>query len=168
MAVKTKAGSAKSTAKKRASKPKAIPVAKPVKFPDSVRKVAYFVTEIPNRAGEGARILGPLAAGGVNLLAFTGFPSGKGAQVDFIPQNPDKFRDLAKKLKIRIKAQKFGFLVQGKDRKGAVATLLQVLADAKINVTAVDALSAGQGRYGAIFWVRPADVEKTAKLLKAK
>jgi len=38
------------------------------------------------------------------------------------------------------------------------------LAEARINVTAMQAISAGSGRYGAIFWVKPRDVKKAAKL----
>jgi adenosylmethionine-8-amino-7-oxononanoate aminotransferase len=44
---------------------------------------------------------------------------------------------------------------------------LQKLADAKINMTAMDAVTAGMGRYGAMFWVKPRDVARTAKLLGA-
>ena len=35
----------------------------------------------------------------------------------------------------------------------------------EINVTAIDALSVADGRYGAIFWVAPKDVRKAATLL---
>ncbi len=69
--------------------------------------------------------------------------------------------------KIKTRPQKFGFLVQGDDRKGAVADLLKILAEQKINVTAIDAMSAGAGRYAAILWVAPRDVNKTAKALAA-
>jgi predicted amino acid-binding ACT domain protein len=57
--------------------------------------------------------------------------------------------------------------VSGEDRVGAVAELHRKLAEAKINVTAIDAVCAGAGRYGAILWVAPRDVSKTAKLLGA-
>jgi hypothetical protein len=42
---------------------------------------------------------------------------------------------------------------------------MQKLADAKINVTAIQAVTAGMGRYGAIFWVKPRDTNKAAKAL---
>ena len=45
---------------------------------------------------------------------------------------------------------------------------LDTLAAAKINVVACDAVTSGKGRFGAIFWVKPAAVAKTAKLLGAK
>lgn len=134
---------------------------------DITRKVAYFAMDVPDKPGEGARLLRALADAGVNLLAFSGFPSGRKSQLDFIPEDVAIFKKAVKALKIRIRPQKFGFLIQGNDRKGAVAQLLNVLADKKINVTAIDAVSAGAGRYAAILWVKTADVSKAAKVLGA-
>jgi predicted amino acid-binding ACT domain protein len=57
--------------------------------------------------------------------------------------------------------------VQGDDRVGAGADLLERLGAAKINVTAIDAVTVTDGRYGAIFWVAPKDVKKAAALLGA-
>jgi hypothetical protein len=134
---------------------------------DIVRKVAYFAMDIPNKPGEGARVLGALADAGVNLLAFSGFPSGRKAQLDFIPEDVAVFKSAVKTAKIKIRPQKFGFLVQGDDRKGAVADLLKTMAEKKINVTAIDSVSAGAGRYASIFWVGTKDVNKAAKALGA-
>jgi len=135
---------------------------------DIIRKVAYFALDVPNKPGEGARILGALADEGVNLLAFSGFPNGRKSQLDIIPEDVNIFKKAAKVAKIRTRPQKIGFLVQGRDRKGAVANLLKKLADNKINVTAIDAVSAGAGRYAAILWVKPTDINKAAKTLGAK
>jgi hypothetical protein len=135
---------------------------------DIVRKVAYFALEVQNRPGEGARILGALADAGVNLLAFSGFPIGRKSQLDFIPEDVNVFKKAAKETKIKTKTQKIGFLVQGRDRRGAVAGLMKKLADKKINITAIDAVSAGAGRYAAILWVKPKDVNKAAKALGAR
>jgi len=132
---------------------------------DIVRKVAYFAMDVPNKPGEGARVLGVLADAGVNLLAFSGFPSGRKAQLDFIPEDVTLFKNAVKAAKIKTKTQKFGFLVHGDDRKGAVAELLKTMAEKKINVTAIDAVSAEAGRYAAIFWVASKDVNKAAKSL---
>ncbi|HSA78537.1 MAG TPA: ACT domain-containing protein [Nitrospirota bacterium] len=134
---------------------------------DLVKKVAYFAMEVPNRPGEGARVLRALADAGVNLLAFSGFPSGRKAQLDFIPEDVAMFKNAAKMAKMKTRPQKFGFLVQGVDRKGAVADLLKTLADNKINVTAIDAVSAGTGSYAAILWVDSRSVNKAAKVLFA-
>ena len=46
--------------------------------------------------------------------------------------------------------------------------ILDKLATAKINVTAFDAVTSGDGRFGAIFWVKPENVAKAARLLAAK
>lgn len=132
---------------------------------DTVRKVAYFAMDVPDKPGEGARIAGALADAGVNLLAFSGFPSGRKSQLDFIPEDVNLFKKAARLAKIDTRPQKFGFLIQGNDRKGAVAGILQKLSDKKINVTAIDAVSAGKGRYAAILWVKPQDINKAAKAL---
>ena len=77
------------------------------------------------------------------------------------------FKKAVKAAKIKTRPQKFGFLAQGDDRKGAVAGLLKTLAAKDINVTAIDAVSAGAGRYAAILWVNTKDVTKAAKALGA-
>jgi len=48
-----------------------------------------------------------------------------------------------------------------------VAGLLKTLAAKDINVTAIDAVSAGAGCYAAILWVNSKDVTKAAKALGA-
>ena len=46
---------------------------------------------------------------------------------------------------------------------GALADLLAKLAEAKINITATDAVCAGADRFGMILWVKPRDVKRAAK-----
>jgi hypothetical protein len=133
---------------------------------DTIRVVEYFYVTVRNSAGEAARALHALEAAGVNLLAFSGFPQGRRAQLDFIPDEPAAFKQAAKRAKWKLVGPKRGFLALGDDRVGAIADLLERLAVAKINVTAIDAVSVG-ARYGAIFWVAPKDVKKTASLLSA-
>ena len=130
-----------------------------------VRKVAYFALEVPNRAGEAARVLGILAEAGVNLLAFSGFPKGRKAQLDIIPEDVETFKKTAKIVKLKVRPQKFGFLIQGDDQTGALVKLLETLAEKKINITAIDAVAAGEDRFAAIFWVLPRDVNKAMKVL---
>ena len=134
---------------------------------DSVRVVEYFYVTAPQKPGVGAALLNELRQAGVNLLALSGFPSGRGAQIDFIPEDGAAFRAAAKKAKWKVTGPKKAFLLAGDDRPGAVADVLQKLADAKINVTAVDAACAGSGRYGAILWVAPRDVARAARTLGA-
>jgi prephenate dehydratase len=138
------------------------------KMADTIKKVNYFSMKVPDKAGAGVNALAVLAEAKVNLLAFTGFPRGKGAQMDFIPADAKKFSAVAKKAGWKVNGKKIGFLVQGTDRAGALVKLLTMLADARISVTAMDAVVAGKGRYGAILWVKPKKVAPAAKLLGAK
>jgi hypothetical protein len=134
---------------------------------DTVTQVQYFYVEVADKPGEGARLLSLFKEAGVNLLAFSGFPKGRRAQIDFIPADPAAFRAAARNAKLKLVGPKTGFLVQGEDRIGSVAEVMAKLANAKINVTACDAVAAGEGRYGAILWVKPPDVQKAARLLGA-
>jgi hypothetical protein len=135
----------------------------------AARKVQYVVLKVPSRAGQAARILGALARGKVNLLAFTGFPDRGGrAQVDLVTDDLAGVRRVAKREGWRPSATKRGFLVQGRDRVGAVHRDLSKLARAGVNVTAADAVSAGGRRYGMILWVKPRDYRKAASALRAR
>jgi hypothetical protein len=132
---------------------------------ETIRKIDYFYVEAPNKPGEGAKALTALRDAGVNLLAFSGFPQGRKAQMDFIPEDATAFRIAAKKAGLKLSPRKTGFLAQGEDRPGAIARIMGKLAKAGVNITAIDAIAAGKGRYGAIFWVKPPDVRKAAKTL---
>jgi prephenate dehydratase len=134
----------------------------------SIRKVGYYSTMVPNRPGAGAKLLDALRAARVSLLAFTGFPERGGAQVDFVAQNEAAFRRAAKKAGVRLSARKRAFLMQGADRPGALTGALGRLARAGINLVAIDAVTAGKGRFGAIFWVKPPDYGRAARLLRAR
>jgi len=135
---------------------------------NTLRKVDYFYVMLPNRAGQGAKVMTALAAEGVNLLAFSGFPSGGKAQLDLMPENSAKLRKAAKKLGLKVSKRKTGFLYHGDDRVGAMTKILDKLAGAKVNVVAVDAVTSGKGRFGAIFWVKATAVAKASKVLGAK
>ena len=61
---------------------------------EMIRKVQYFYVMAPDRPGEGARALETLREAGVNLLAFSGFPVGKRAQLDFDAIEPDDLPEI--------------------------------------------------------------------------
>ena len=133
---------------------------------DTIRKVDYFKALVQDKAGEGARILSAVLGEGINLLFFTGFPRGRKTQLDFVPEDGTAFRKAARNAGLAV-TKKTAFLLQGEDRPGVIAEIVSKLADAGINVTALDAVSAGEGRYGGILWVKPTDVRKAAKALGA-
>jgi hypothetical protein len=134
----------------------------------SIRKADYYSMKVSQRPGAGAKLLAAMKAAGVNLLAFTGFPSGGGAQVDFIPENSARFRRAAKQAGLRVSKRKTVFLARGDDRVGALTGVLGKLAAEKINLVALSAVTAGSSRYGMIFWVKPKDVGRTSRLLRAR
>jgi hypothetical protein len=134
---------------------------------DSIRRADYFKVIIPNRTGEGARVLEALRDEGVDLLAFTGFPRGRRVQLDFVPKDANAFRKAARRAGLEIAGKKSCFLIQGSDRAGAVAAVAAKLAAAKVGIRAMDGVSAGAGRYGAILWVDARDIAKAAKALGA-
>lgn len=132
---------------------------------DTVRLLDYFYTEAGNKPGEGARVLTILQDAGINLVAFHAFPAGRRAQLDFVPSDPAVFKPAAKRGGLKIVGPKKAFVIEGDDRVGALVDYFAKLGAAKINVTAISAVSAGAGRFGAILWVKPADVKRAAKVL---
>ena len=113
---------------------------------DRVKKASYCYPIVPNRAGQGARILAELADAGINLLAYSGFPAGGGrSQLDLVVENVAPLRRVARQNGWRLSSVKKVFLIQGTDQVGAVHRHLAKLGDAGINVTAADAVSAGRG-----------------------
>lgn len=103
---------------------------------DVVKRIEYYYTVVPDRAGAGAKVLNALKAGRVNLLAFTGFPCGAGrTQLDFVPSNQRRFRAAARKTGIKLVGPKTAFLIQGQDRVGAIADIANKLAEVPINIT---------------------------------
>jgi hypothetical protein len=135
----------------------------------AVHKVGYVDLKVPSRAGQAARVLGALAEAGIDLLAFTGFPDAGGrAQIDLVTKDLAGVRRVARKQGWRLGRPKKGFVIQGRDEVGAVHRQLKKLADAGINVTAADAVSAGRGQYGMILWVKPRDYARAARALRAR
>jgi hypothetical protein len=136
---------------------------------DRVRKVKYAYVTVPNRAGQGERILQQLEQAGVNMLAFSAFPAkARMSQIDVVAENMAALRRVATKNGWPLSKVKKGFLVQGEDELGAVHRHVRKLATEKVNVTAADAVCAGKGRYGMILWVKPKDFNRAARLLGAK
>lgn len=133
---------------------------------ETVRSVEYFYVVVPNKPGAGLEVLSQLKNAGVNLLAYLGFPSAKGkSQIDLVPEDPAALKQAARKAGLKLSPAKRVFVFQADDRVGAVADVTRRLADARINITAASAASAGNGRYGMMLWVAQADHRKAARVL---
>ncbi len=131
---------------------------------DLIRTAQYYKVQIADKPGTLAGVLAPLREAGVNLLAVHAFPRSRRTQVDVVPEDVTAFKDIAKAHKLKIQGPKMCLLVDGDDRPGTLADLTDRLRLAKINMIAVTGLAAGQGRFGAILWVKPGDVKKAAKV----
>jgi len=135
-------------------------------MPDKIRKVTYYDVEVPHTAGQGAKILSALKEAGVNLLAFSGFPTAGGkAQLDFVPENAESFVKAMKGRDIQLSGPKNAFLIQGEDRVGALADTLAKLSALGISITASQAIGAGEKRWAMILWVSAGDYAKASKAL---
>ncbi len=134
---------------------------------EDIRVVEHYSASILNKIGEGARVLGALRDGGVNLIAFWGYKHGPGrAQLEFIPEDSAAFVAAAKQAKLRLRKRTAVF-IHGDDRRGAIADMLAKLAGAHINVIALQAVCGEGGRYGAIVFLPPAAAGKAASVLAA-
>ncbi|NWF73449.1 MAG: hypothetical protein HXY51_10485 [Nitrospirae bacterium] len=131
---------------------------------DLIRTAQYFKVQIADKPGTLGGMLAPLREEGVNLLAVHAFPRNRRTQVDVVPEDPTAFKNVAKAHKLKAQGPKMCLLVDGEDRPGVLADLTDRLGSARINMTAVTGLAAGQGRFGAILWVKPQDVKKAAKV----
>ena len=136
---------------------------------DSVRKINYCYIKVPNRPGQGIKILEELKQNGVQLYAYSGFPAKGGkSQIDLVPHDMAALKKVARNNSWKLSKVKKGFIITGNDKLGAVHRHVARLADAKINITAADAIIAGKGRYGMILWVKPASYSRAARVLRAK
>ena len=135
---------------------------------DQALRIEYFAITADDKPGVGADLGKKLAKEGVNLLAVLAFPSTEGkVQVDFVPENPESFTKAARKIGLMPSQPKTAFLVQGQDRTGTLAEVLDRLGAGMINVRATCGLACGGNRYGAIIWVSPSDVEAATRALGA-
>ena len=133
---------------------------------DEIREVDYYYVTVPDKPGGGVRVLNALHQAGINLLGLCAFPHGaRRSQLDLVPEDSAAFSKAARKAGLKLSKKKRGFFIQGDDRPGALSEMLGKLAQAGINVTAVQVACAGSGRYGGLLWVKPADLRKAARAL---
>jgi hypothetical protein len=134
----------------------------------TVRSVAYFHATIHDRAGEAFKVLTSLAAAEVNLLAFSASPVGaSAAHMVLFPEDAEALVGYAARIGMTLSGPERALMVQGDDKLGALAELHRLLADARINVFASNAVTGGAGRYGYVIYVRSEDFDSAARALGA-
>jgi hypothetical protein len=129
------------------------------------RFVDYYAIQLADRPGTGAQALRALGSARVALEAVHAFPSGRGVQMDLVPTRGAALVRAARKAKLRLSRRKRALLIEGDDRTGALAGVLEKIAAAKVNITAVTGVRAGKGRFGAILWVKPRNLRRAARAL---
>ena len=133
---------------------------------DTIAKVDRFSIEVPAKPGEGARVLGSLAAGKADLLAVWGYPLGSSGKVkiEVVPADTAVFKAAAKAAKIKVKKESAAFCVVGRNKVGALAEAIGKLGEKGITIHAAQAIAVG-GKYGALVEVEAKDVRKAARAL---
>ena len=136
---------------------------------DEIKVVEYHMGTVPNKVGEGARVLEGLKNAGINLLGFLGYP--KSARVtELVAVVEEKTKGVAaimKKAGVTPTSKGKGLLLTGDDRPGAVAEWVVKISAAGINIVSLHAVCAGAGRYGALIAVASLDLKKANKALCA-
>lgn len=135
-------------------------------MPDKARRIDYFYVMVDDKPGQVSQTLEKLKAAKVDFLAMCAFPvDGGKSQLDLVPKDPEKLQKAAAAAGIALSPRRQAFLVQGSDRPGACAQTLKKLADAGINVHAVQGIAGGTRRYGMILWPKKDQFEAAARAL---
>lgn len=133
---------------------------------DQVRQFDYQYLISEGNTPAAAEIVNALTDSGIALLGYSEFPCGSGrAQVDLITEGGSDLDRAARRLGWTLSPKKSGFLIQGEDRPNAIGEILDRLASVHVHVTAVHAVAAGAGRFGAMLWVKPWDTQSAAVAL---
>jgi hypothetical protein len=129
-------------------------------------KLDLYSVVIANKPGKGAQLLSAFKEAGVNFVGIWGYPVGKSkSRIDLVAEDGALLKKTAKQLKIELGKKQTVFHITGEDHPGAVAEVLAKLAAKEINVYAVQALCAGNGRFGALIQVDQDAVSKAARTL---
>jgi len=132
-----------------------------------VARLEYYSVIVPNKPGAGAHLLGAFKEAGVNFVGIWGYPMGKTkARIDLVAEDPALLKKAAKQLKIDLGKKRTAFHITGDEHLGAVAEILDKLAAKEINVYAVQALCAGNGRFGALVEVDEDGLRKATRALE--
>ena len=132
-----------------------------------VQKATYFMAHLKDTPGALLKVMQKLRAKDIGLSGLWGFATAHGkAQLFVVAKNPAKLRKFWKASRM-LAEEGTGFFIKGADRTGALLKGLEALANARINIHAIDAIAVG-GSFGSFVWVEASKVKKAAKVLGAK
>jgi hypothetical protein len=125
--------------------------------------LSYFAVSLPNRPGELAKFADDLATAGINLVGLWGEARGGRPLLSCVPESPGAFRQYADSVGLRFEEGKT-FYRTGDDKPGALVQSLQRIADAGINIDAIETVGAGP-HFGCFLWADEGDWPALQKLL---
>lgn len=132
----------------------------------TAKRVAYFKAKIEDKPGALLALAEDLKEKKLDLIALKGVGQAGQGEILVIAKSPDKLRE-AWKASGALVEEGTVFFLSGTDTTGALVTSLDAIAKAGVNIVATEALAVG-GKFGAILWVGPEDLDKTAQALGAK
>jgi len=134
----------------------------------SVRKVEYFYVRIHDAPEKAYELLAELAAGEVNLLAFSAVPFGPNhVELTIFPDRSETVVQLAGKLGYGMTGPLHALLVQGDDHLGALAEIQRVLLDAGVRIYASSGVTGGGGHFGYVVYIKEEDHQRASSALGA-
>ena len=132
----------------------------------NIRRIEYYYANVHDQPGEAYQILTQLAGLGVNLLAFTGLPTGPSrTQLTLFPEDGSSLVEAARKAGLPLDGPQSALLVQGDDELGALAEIHRKLYQSGLNVFASTGVADGRGAFGYILYLRPEHFEAAARAL---
>jgi len=131
------------------------------------QRVTYFKANLEDKPGTLLAVLKNLKSENIGLNGLWGYSTfgGKGELI-VIPKDPRKAKNAWRSTGIPAE-EGTGFFQKGTDKTGALLKSLEAIANAGVNIRAIDAVAVG-GRYGTFIWVAPEEVEKAALALGTK
>lgn len=127
----------------------------------------YFFIRVSDTPGQAARMGSFFCDEGVDLEGMWGLGIGQGsAQIYIVPKDPSQFRKVIQKRADWKYAEGTCFRVSAPDEVGALAKMLDSIADAGINLQGVDAVAVS-GQVGCYVWPTESDADKLEDLLNS-
>jgi len=131
------------------------------------QRVKFLKTNLKDQPGVLFRVMEDLKSKKITLKSLWGFSKqGGDAELVVIAKDTDKIKSAWTSSGMSVE-EGTAFFCKGTDKAGALLKHLQALADAQINVKALNAIAVS-GNYGSLVWVDSADVEKASQALGAK
>ncbi len=127
------------------------------------RMLPDFSIELPDRPGELARLASRFRAADVNLLGLWGYGGAGCARLYCVPERADQFRNFVDSIELNV-TEGSTFFMTGVDHGGALVERLDQIAQAGINLQAIEAVRLGE-QFGCFIWARPEDWKTLAAVL---